>query len=196
MVIIIIKNLESTIQYQYRDLLEYMGFSYKRINKYSRIWYMRCDNQIDLERCKNFCKFHRIDIEIYNDENYSRAFRKKYFIKDSGFFNKGKYYHCACCGMLLKKDKVWIDHLFPVYPVKENEYSVVNKRLLKFLHMTNIDCNKNLISLCKACYINKGCKTGIWIIRGWLGKHFIFWILFYGLILAYLVILCMLANIL
>ncbi|MBM6840108.1 hypothetical protein H6A03_00925 [[Clostridium] spiroforme] len=170
--------------YHHRYYLHQMGMSFKKTGKYSGMWHKKTDNSAEIEILKNYCIAHHLNIKIYDDsDKRSHDYRSSFFQTNLGLFNKGRYYHCAYCGRILKKNDIQVDHIFPVYMVKDSNFTNFNKKVLKLFHITNINCTRNLVASCKKCNQQKGNKTGLWIFRAWIGKYFLFWIIFYAFIL-------------
>lgn len=169
--------------YFHRYYLHQMGLSFKKKGKYSGVWYKQTDNHLEIETLKDYCIAHHLNIKIYDDKDKrNHEYRKNFFQTNLGLFNKGRYYHCAYCGRILKKEKIQIDHIFPIYMVKDSNFTTFNKKVLKLFHITDINCNRNLVASCKKCNQRKGNKTGLWVIRAWIGKYILFWIIVYVLI--------------
>mgnify|MGYP000506048095 CR=1 FL=1 len=83
----------------------------------------------------------------------------------------GKY-RCAYCGKKKPKDKITIDHIFPVHCMEK--YPAVRKRAALFgIHGSND--MKNLCTACMRCNQKKEAKMGIWILKGFLGKQPWYW---------------------
>ena len=59
---------------------------------------------------------------------------------------------------------------------------------MKICNIKNINSVKNLVPACERCNKRKGHKMGAWIIRGFLGKHFLFWVVIWILRLIILII--------
>lgn len=102
------------------------------------------------------------------DKRYGRdtKYRQRFFDE-----NKGPY-HCAYCGRRLKRDQIEVDHLIPVSQAKSD---VKVRTWLHLCGITNVNDNKNLVSSCQRCNRKKSDKMGLWIVKGFLGRHKIFW---------------------
>lgn len=83
----------------------------------------------------------------------------------------GKY-RCAYCGKKKSKDKITIDHIFPVHCMEE--YPAVRRRAALFgIHGSND--MKNLCTACMRCNQKKEAKMEIWILKGFIGKQPWYW---------------------
>lgn len=47
--------------------------------------------------------------------------------------------------------------------------------VLRLNGINDINDTRNLVPACRKCNSRKGANTGIWIIRGLIGRHFGFW---------------------
>lgn len=126
-----------------------------------------------LERVKEYCTKNGLTVKIDNDfaersSNYRAMFFKTYEPQI------GKYYLCAYCGKLLTKEKVTVDHLYPIKKVKTSQ-----KVQQKFRKMGYKDVNdpRNLVPACSKCNSRKAAKMGSWIIRGEIGRITRLWII-------------------
>lgn len=129
-------------------------------------------NHRKLKIITEYCDRERLKYVI--NENFSERstdYRKKFFDNNEPF-TKNRYF-CAYCGRLIRKDKVTVDHLYPVGAAKRN---VRLQRKLKRRGINNINDIKNLVPACKRCNSSKGKKMGAWIIRGRLGRHPWLWV--------------------
>lgn len=98
------------------------------------------------------------------NEKYSRSATYRYeFIKNNPGY-KNKYYMCAYCGAIIKKDKMQVDHVIPVNVVKKNIFA-------RILVPDGINSQRNLVAACRICNAKKSDKTGLWTIRGMIGKQ-------------------------
>ena len=84
----------------------------------------------------------------------------------------GKRYICVYCGKLMKKDKVTVDHLYPVGCASRD---VKLQKRLERQDIRNINDPRNLVASCQPCNARKGDRMGLWILRGKLGRHKAFW---------------------
>ena len=94
----------------------------------------------------------------------SNSYRSQFFACHPSATGK---YRCAYCGKKKPKDKITIDHIFPVHCMEK--YPAVRKRAALFgIHGSND--MKNLCTACMRCNQKKEAKMGIWILKGFLGK--------------------------
>lgn len=126
-----------------------------------------------LERVKEYCKKNGLTVKIDNDfaersSNYRAMFFKTYEPQI------GKYYLCTYCGKLLTKEKVTVDHLYPIKKARTSQ-----KVQQKFRKMGYKDVNdpRNLVPACSKCNSRKAAKMGSWIIRGEIGRITWLWII-------------------
>ena len=105
-------------------------------------------------------------------EQYTRSdnYRKEFFKAQKPVNNA--LYRCAYCGKKFTFQQIQVDHIFPV---NELSYSgIVRKRAASY-GIANANDVKNLCCACKKCNLKKGTKLGMWVIRGFLGKHEAYW---------------------
>ena len=160
-------------------LKENYRLSFQKTGKYTGVW----KGNVTAEQCKNleaFCnknrlKFNRIEKQF----NRSHDYKKIFFENNHGFFNEEKYFHCAYCGRILKRSDVTVDHVISIQKVKSSQHKMFYRRLMFKLNIKNINESKNLVASCKKCNSSKGAKAGLWILRGFIGRYYICWIIFY-----------------
>lgn len=116
---------------------------------------------------------------LYYDEKYDRSstYRQTFFKynppTDKRFFGKRKeYWRCRYCNWKLKKKEIEVDHLIPVYAAKRSQYW--QKKL-----PNGVNDKSNLVASCRICNRKKSAKTGLWYIRGKLGKYKLYWLVIY-----------------
>ncbi len=136
--------------------------------------------QVSGHRLKKLRKFAKaqvppLRIRINNSLGRRRAdYRRRFFAGHKP--DIGKRYICVYCGKWLKKDKVTVDHLFPVGPVSR-DVKLQKKLERKGIH--NINDIRNMVAACHSCNQNKADKMGLWILRGRIGRHPGIWFLRY-----------------
>lgn len=86
----------------------------------------------------------------------------------------GNMYFCAYCGRLVRRKKITVDHIFPVCKVSNNARL---QRFLKWRGYESVNDKRNLCAACRRCNEKKGVQMGIWIVRGLIGRHRIYWVL-------------------
>lgn len=102
---------------------------------------------------------------FYHILSSSTDYRKRFFERYRPAF--GDYYFCSYCGRPVKKDRVTVDHLYPVDRVKTSRSL---RRRLEKCGYDSVNDPKNLVPACRSCNSRKGTKTGLWIIAGSLGR--------------------------
>lgn len=119
---------------------------------------------------QRYCRRRNLTFEAVPTQ-YTRSsnYRSRFFAKHPS--STGKY-RCAYCGKKKPKDKITIDHIFPVHCMEK--YPAVRKRAaLLGIHGSND--MKNLCTACMRCNQKKEAKMGIWILKGFLGKQPWYW---------------------
>lgn len=165
--LITIKN-NGNNTYKYRKHLRSLGFSYN-----GRSWQIKTRNLNELKKIKHFCFFHKLKYEQI-DAKYTRnsSYRNEYFSHyQPHLFNR---YFCTYCGRLLKRRDAVVDHIIPV---KKATSSIICRKFIDFMQWSGVNDYHNLCSSCFSCNQRKGAKTGLWVIRGYIGKLRIFQIL-------------------
>lgn len=101
---------------------------------------------------------------------YERAsnYRQTFFQRTEG------PYRCRYCNKKLPKDKVFVDHIIPVAKTQKSKTA---RLMLTVRRCGSVNDIRNLAPACRSCNSKKSDKMGIWIIRGWLGKYKIYWVL-------------------
>lgn len=80
-------------------------------------------------------------------------------------------YRCRYCGRRLRKEYMTVDHIVPVSKTKK---STGARMLLYIQGIGNVNDVRNLAPSCDRCNKKKGDRTGLWWIRGVLGKYPVF----------------------
>lgn len=127
----------------------------------------------NIERLSNYCKMNRLHYFI-NDKLGKRSYdyRKKFFEENEPIFSDR--YLCVYCGYPIKKDKITVDHL---YPVSVAGKSIRLQKKLRKMGIDDINDIRNLVPACRSCNSKKGAKMGIWILKGKIGRHTNIWIM-------------------
>ena len=86
----------------------------------------------------------------------------------------GNKYICSYCGKLLSKDKVTVDHLYPVKRVREEPRL---QRKLRKMGIHDVNDPRNLVPSCSKCNAKKAAKMGLWIFYGKIGQSTALWII-------------------
>lgn len=98
----------------------------------------------------------------------STDYRQKFFKENN------PPYRCRYCNRILKKDYLVVDHIIPVHAAKTSQRA---RRILKLRGINSVNDPGNLTASCKRCNEKKGSKMGIWLIRAYLGRYKLYWIL-------------------
>lgn len=147
------------------------GFCYAK-RKFGKSYYYK--NYITKEECnqyRKFCRIRLLKIYIYKRE-YTRSNNYRKVFLDNKSYNH-KFTLCAYCGLPLRVSEITVDHIIPVHSVKKTRSG---KFMIKLLNIKNVNEYRNLCAAHKRCNSKKGRKTGLWIIRGFLGKCIPLWI--------------------
>ena len=83
-------------------------------------------------------------------------------------------YFCSYCGKLLGRRSLVVDHLYPVDAAKG---SLRLQKRLRRRGLKSINDPRNLVPACAGCNRRKGAKTGLWVLRGQIGRHPSVWAL-------------------
>lgn len=131
-------------------------------------------------KIQKFCKKNGLTFRLTNALGRRRAdYRRRFFSKHKP--DVGNRYICVYCGRWLKRDKVTVDHLYPVGLASRD---VRLQKKLERRGIRNINDPRNLVASCQSCNYRKADRTGLWVLRGKLGRHPLFWFLLYALGLA------------
>lgn len=157
--------------------LEWDGLNY--------IGYIPNENKV--KKIKYYCQQHHLNFKLNNPlGNRSSDYRRVFFIYHEPQI-LGKYYICAYCGRLMNKDKMTVDH---IYPIGKSSKSVKYQRMLEKKGIKNINDPKNLVAACKVCNQRKSAKGGLWIFRGKIGRYKLFWLIRWLIRLCLIILLC------
>ena len=123
-------------------------------------------------KIRNYCDQHHLKFKLNNSlGNRSSDYRRVFFI-----YHKpqvmGKYYICAYCGKWMIKDKMTVDHL---YPIGKSSKSIKYQEKLERRGLKNINDPRNLVAACKSCNQHKSARTGLWIFKGKIGRYKYIW---------------------
>jgi 5-methylcytosine-specific restriction endonuclease McrA len=120
------------------------------------------------------------------DNIYQRSadYRKVYFQTHPPDAH-GRYL-CPYCGLHYQKAECQIDHIIPVHEVSRRHGTNLYRHLLKRYHCTGVNDAKNLTTACALCNRSKGARTGLWVVRGFLGQKRWFW----PFVRSILIVLC------
>lgn len=125
------------------------------------------------KKVKRYCEVHSLLLKM--DTGYlarSGNYRTMFFKYHEPQI--GNKYICSYCGRLLTKDKVTVDHLYPVKRVREEPG--LQKKLRK-MGIHDVNDPRNLVPSCSKCNAKKAAKMGRWIFYGKIGQSTILWII-------------------
>ena len=157
----------SPCRYQFR--LYRLGLRAEDVNTFSGA----VKTMYQLKKVQRFADKKRLKFVIDNEYGVrSSDYRWVFFSNNPP--HVGQRYFCAYCGSLLPKNKITIDHL---YPVGQASKSVRLQRKLQRMGIDSINAPKNLVAACRSCNVKKGKQMGKWIWRGKIGRHPRLWII-------------------
>ena len=110
-----------------------------------------------------------IKYECYRVE-YERAnnYRQTFFARTQA------PYRCRYCNKKLQKNKVVVDHIVPVAKAQKKTSA---RMMLAVKRCGSVNDIRNLAPACRDCNSKKSDKMGLWVVRGWLGKYKLYWII-------------------
>lgn len=149
-----------------KNRLKEMKFLWKKDKNY---WQRHIDDskKDELKKVRKFCRRKFLRYEFVDDSmERSTNYHSNFFKNRKGIFGSNIYV-CAYCGRFLKKSKVCVDHIIPVYKAKTDDFY---RKLLSFRHIKNVNDVRNLAPSCNKCNSKKSANGGFWIIRGWFGR--------------------------
>ena len=125
------------------------------------------------EDLASYCRKNHLKYSIDNGFGVrSNDYRREFFSHYPPMIHN--MYFCAYCGRLISKQKITVDHLYPV-SVANRSISVQKK--LRRCGINNINNYKNLVPACKRCNRRKSANMGIWLLRGQLGRFQHLWLI-------------------
>lgn len=156
-------------------------------------------------KIQTYCSENGLSFQIENNlTKRSKDYRKKYFESHKTFLNK--FYFCAYCGKMCKKENVTIDHIVPIAATTAGKGSGMTmkssfkmQKRLKKRGIYDINSDKNLTVACWTCNRKKSGKSGwLYIQRGRFGKwlvekpniFFFVWLIRMGLYISIFVGMC------
>lgn len=155
--------------YYHRSELHQLGYEFK----WNKKEWVKQANSNDVNTAKKICTQYGLRL-IIDLPQYRRSYdyRKQFFKSNSGLFGKGLYF-CSYCGKLIRENQLEVDHLFCINSAQNNA-SV--RWIMKKIGIDNINSEKNIVPACVRCNRRKGKKSGLWILRGLIGRHQPYWI--------------------
>lgn len=162
---IAVKSDRGNIRLYHRDLAR-MGFRFDG-QKYVKT----CRTKKNINWTKTFCKQKHL-IFLFDNEYGERSadYRKTFF--DNNRPDKNGKFRCVYCGKKLNRNRITVDHLYPVSAVSK---SLELQKKLKSRGINSLNSKENLVAACWNCNMRKGTRMGIWSLRGRLGRHETFW---------------------
>lgn len=157
--------------YYYRKKLYDMGLRFnKRAAKGESFYEKKCE-EYEAHAIEKFAECNGLKCVLI-PEQYTRSdnYRKEFFKTQKPVNNA--LYRCAYCGRKFTFQQIQVDHIFPVNGLSYSKS--VRKRAMDF-GITEANDMKNLCCACKSCNTKKGTKLGMWVIRGFLGRHEAYW---------------------
>lgn len=161
----------------YKKKLRQMGFSWKSTSKNNGYWEKNCEDH-EIRSIERFCRRKGLEAVVY-EKNYSRGdhYRKTFFDANKGLFGNGNYYWCAYCGRIFSRKNITVDHLIPVNKVLQGKEKEKYRRKLRLHGISDVNQAENLVAACRSCNLKKSTKTGIWVLRGRMGRHGWLWVI-------------------
>lgn len=178
-----VQSTASRCASDYHFRLLFHGFHKENDNKY--IISVRTKRQV--EHVRKLCSKYHLRFSYNNAfSDRSSTYRQTFFTNARPVLSLfGGIYYCAYCGRLMTKKRTTVDHLYPVGAVSQD------LRLQKKLQnrgITDINQAENLVAACDHCNKSKGKKLGVWILKGRLGRHNLYWTIRWALRLALLAV--------
>lgn len=158
-----IQSSKKQSTYPLRDQFKQQGFHW---NPNTRAWEIPT---IDDSLLKSY---DRLGLKI-TDTSYDRStdYRTQFFRQTH------PPYHCAYCGTKLTRRTLEVDHWIPVAKLRTGKHRRWYQRLLRwFCHTDNPNQTRNLVCACSLCNRKKKTRTGFWLIRGWFGRNYAYWV--------------------
>ena len=113
----------------------------------------------------DYCRARHIRYELENSYGQrSLNYRRDFFRENKPVIKN--YYICAYCGRFVRRDKITVDHLYPIAVVKS---SVALQKKLRKKGILDVNGVGNLVPACFRCNRKKGTEMGSWIWRGKIG---------------------------
>lgn len=157
--------------YFHKSYLRKQGLDFIK-KKYGKSYYTKKVTEIQKKELIKYCKKHLLHYTIIEDK-YSRSSNYRKIYLDT--LQNKKYVFCAYCGFLFKPNKITVDHIIPIHKAKNNRGCA--RLLLKLFRINNVNSIKNLAPACSRCNSKKSSKMGLWILKGFIGKYNILWVM-------------------
>lgn len=162
--------------YYFRKILNKEGFSFNKKAYGKGFWEKKIEREDEenINKLQDLCNNNKLKFQIIYPEYYrSNDYRKAFFEKNKGFLDG--HYFCAYCGFIFKRDTITVDHIFPIDKVYKGKFY---QKIMKLFKIDNVNAYKNLACACKRCNSKKGRKIGflgLWVLKGFIGKHNTWW---------------------
>lgn len=117
----------------------------------------------EIRRLKRYCTRKGLRISVTSTNHARSSNYREAFIREYG---QGPY-RCAYCGKKITKTEMTVDHIIPVNRFKNDK----GKVLMFLFGLDDINGLENLAPACRRCNERKGTSTGLWSLRGFLGKN-------------------------
>ncbi|MDD3414247.1 MAG: HNH endonuclease signature motif containing protein [Lachnospiraceae bacterium] len=140
--------------YDFRRELYAKGFRFEK-KAYGKSYYHRLvSSDAEVIAIQKFCSDNRLCCETIEKEFLRNSSYRKTFYDSMPLFI-GKYYICAYCGRLLKKEQCTVDHIYPVDKVAHSRS--LQKELQKY-GTNDVNDFSNLVAACRRCNSHKHSK--------------------------------------
>ena len=166
---------------KYDETLVRAGFTFEK-RKTERGSFYELNDASELDKAiwsewasKYHLECHVVDMKFTRSDDY----RRDYFAHNKP--STPAKYRCVYCGRKLQYKDITVDHL---YPVNGLMYRQSTRDAAKMFGIDGANDTKNLVAACRRCNSKKGTKTGIWVLRGVIGKHEGFWKVRNAIVLA------------
>lgn len=159
--------------YNFRKTLSKAGFQWKRTGKKSGLWEKDCTKN-EARKYQRFCSKHAL-VFVECDPQYMRSSNYRSLFFKQSRPDRGDKYRCVYCGKLLYSDRITVDHIIPVNKVLRSNKKKKYRKYLKMIGASSVNDIKNLAPSCSSCNLKKSDHGGLWIVRGFLGRHFTYW---------------------
>lgn len=147
----------------HRNWLEKEGLTEDRRGRFSGT----CRSGFELSKVRKYCNKHGLKF-VFDYDGFSKRssdYRRQFF-KAVPPVEKDRY-RCVYCGRLMAREKITVDHLYPVNQVSGNR----NLQLkLQDMGIESVNDVANLVPACFSCNRRKSDKMGLWILKGRAGK--------------------------
>ena len=143
--------------------LQKQGFEIEYHQYGSRCVKKNVSNAREIRRLKRYCTRKGLRISATSTNHARSSNYRETFIREYG---QGPY-RCAYCGRIITKTEMTVDHIIPVNRFKNDK----GKILMFLFGMDDINGLENLAPACRKCNEKKGTRTGLWSLRGFLGKN-------------------------